>query len=53
CIKIQVGEWYAARFDCASEYKLTVQLVNQHFGSEEVFVDDFEFTHREEQWTGK
>ncbi|XP_035215607.1 F-box only protein 27-like isoform X3 [Stegodyphus dumicola] len=58
CIKIQVGEWYAARFDCASEYKLTVQLVNEQFRDEEVFVDDFtvdsfEFTHREEQWTGK
>lgn len=46
---IEVSEWYAARFDCGSTYRLSVLLLDQH----ENVIDKFEFSHTEPQWTGK
>ena len=45
--KIEVSEWYAARFDCGSVYNLNVFLLSDTL---EV-VDSFAFEHRFEQWS--
>ncbi|XP_015929054.1 F-box only protein 27 [Parasteatoda tepidariorum] len=55
--KIEIGEWYAARFDCASFYKLDVFLLDGNYPGtetwEDCIVDHFTFEYREEQWVGK
>ncbi|KAF8794543.1 F-box only protein 17 like protein [Argiope bruennichi] len=56
--KIKIGEWFAARFDCASEYHLYVALLNENYHENitsfhDCLVDDFRFKYREEQWVGK
>lgn len=46
-LKLEIGEFYAARFDCGSVYKLAVYLIDEDFNA----VDSFEFNDRMEQWT--
>lgn len=48
-VKIKVGEWHAARFDCACEYELRVLLFNDRRET----IDKFEFRFIEEQWSGR
>lgn len=45
---IYISEWFAARFDCGSKYRLRVQLQD---GDNKV-LDRFKFDHEEPQWTG-
>ncbi|GFY47028.1 hypothetical protein TNIN_82651 [Trichonephila inaurata madagascariensis] len=58
--KIQVGEWFCARFDCASEYKLFVALLDENYreSDEDCFpenlqIDHFEHFFSEVQWAGR
>ncbi|CAL1297687.1 unnamed protein product [Larinioides sclopetarius] len=56
--KIEIGEWFSARFDCASEYHLYVALLDENFDElagrfQEYIVDDFNHEFIEEQWIGK
>lgn len=58
--KIQVGEWFCARFDCASEYKLYVALLDENYREidEDSFpenhqIDHFDHYFTEVQWAGK
>lgn len=48
-VSISVGEWYAARFDCACEYKLVVTLLD----NAKYEVDEFSFKISEQQWNGR
>ncbi|GIY68741.1 hypothetical protein CEXT_741901 [Caerostris extrusa] len=51
--KIQIGEWHAARFDCASNYHLHVQLFDEAYKESEDLNHVCDFQYREPQWTGK
>ncbi|KAG8182281.1 hypothetical protein JTE90_029353 [Oedothorax gibbosus] len=53
--KIEVGEWYAARFDCAAKYKLSVALISLENGVEANLLPErfFKHSYTEEQWVGK
>ncbi|GFS29567.1 hypothetical protein NPIL_227841 [Nephila pilipes] len=57
--KIQVGEWFCARFDCASEYKLYIALLDEKYRQvdedstiENHQIDHFEHFFTEMQWAG-
>ncbi|XP_013791526.1 F-box only protein 44-like [Limulus polyphemus] len=48
--KIEVSEWYAARFDCGSTYELTVRLLDKNYEPQ----DEFHYGPQEvAQWQGR